>query len=251
MHGCGNDYVYVNGFRETVADPSAVAAAISRPHFGVGSDGLILVLPSERADFRMRMFNADGREGAMCGNGARCVGRFVYEQGLTDRERFTLETGGGIREITLLSREGDAWSVRVDMGAPQAFSREGDFTFVSLGSLHRVYPVADDPFRWTDFDARGGPLCAQADANIEFVQVLSPSLLRMRVFERGSGETLACGSGACACAIAMHALGRIEPTASVEMRGGTVQVDIRETDGHVLLTGPAVTAFSGSWARGG
>ncbi|MDL2317566.1 diaminopimelate epimerase [Eubacteriales bacterium OttesenSCG-928-A19] len=247
MQGAGNDYVYVNGFTERVEDPNALAIAMSEPHFGVGADGLILILPSERADFRMRMFNKDGREGAMCGNGARCVGRFVYEQGLTDRTSFTLETGGGIREIWLDVADGEVRGVRVDMGAPQAYRREKDRAFVSMGSLHMVYRVEEDPFAWKDFDRIGGPMCEAEDANIEYVQVLSPEKLRMRVYERGSGETLACGSGACASAVAMQRDGACDRRVKVEMRGGTLEIELCESDEHVLMTGPAVTVFEGVW----
>lgn len=247
MHGLGNDYIYVNGFAETVEDPNALAIAMSRPHFGVGSDGLILVLPSEVADFRMRMFNSDGSEGAMCGNGARCVGRFVYEQGLTDRTHFTLETGGGVREIWLTLKEGVVQSVCVDMGPPQALQLVDGHAFVSMGSPHMVHIVQEDPFAWREFAQRGRPLCEAEDANIEFVQVLSQDLLRMRVFERGSGETLACGSGACASAVAVHAMGLCLADVRVQMRGGTLAITLRESDGHVLMTGPAETVFDGEW----
>lgn len=246
MHGAGNDYIYINGFVERIEDPAALSVVMSRPHFGVGADGLILILPSEVADFRMRVFNNDGSEGVMCGNGARCVGRFVHAYGLTDKTHFTLETGGGIRDIWL-NMEGDKIaSVCVDMGAPQACRLEGDRTFVSMGNPHLVYQVPDDPFAWEDFDKKGGPICRAEDANIEFVQVL-PDRLRMRVFERGSGETFACGSGACATAVAMHRRGLCGRETDVEMRGGTVQIALREGDEHILMTGPAEIVFEGEW----
>lgn len=247
MHGAGNDYVYINGFSQHVTDPSALAIAMSRPHFGIGSDGLILVLPSERADFRMRMFNSDGSEGLMCGNGARCVGRFVYEQGLTNATRFTLETGGGIRDVRLNMVNGQVESVCVDMGAPQALRTDEGRMFVSMGSPHVVYSVTEDPFAWEDFAARGKPSCEKLDANIEFAQVLAPDSLRVRVYERGSGETLACGSGACASVVAMHAQGLCGRDVQVQMRGGILTIALRESDGHVLMTGPAETVFEGIW----
>lgn len=249
MQGAGNDYVYVNGFVEDVQDPGVLAEAISDRHFGVGSDGLILILPSDKADFRMRMFNADGSEGAMCGNGARCVGRFVYEKGLTDKTAFTLETGGGVREIRLNMLLGKIDSVTVDMGEPVGYAAAPEGARLSMGSDHLVIGVQEDPFAWADGDfvEMGAPLCEKYDANIEFVQVRARGLLRMRVYERGSGETLACGSGACATAVSMHREGYADSTARVQMRGGEVKVAIREEDGHVLMTGPAVTVFEGDW----
>lgn len=248
MHGLGNDYVYVNGFVERVENPGALSVAVSRPHYGIGADGLILVLPSDRADFRMRVFNSDGSEAAMCGNGARCVGRFVFEKGLTDRTRFTLETGGGLREVTLALKAGRVAAVSVDMGAPQAVQALDDaWTYVSMGNPHRVTAVDTDPFAWPDFAALAAPRCAEADANIEYVQCLASDRLRMRVFERGSGETFACGSGACASVVAMHARGLCGPQATVEMRGGCLDISLRAADGHVLMKGPAVTVFEGDW----
>lgn len=247
MHGAGNDYVYVNGFTEQAEDWAALAVAVSQPHFGIGSDGLIVVLPSEVADFRMLMFNNDGSEGVMCGNGARCVGRFVHEYGLTDKTHFTLETGGGIREIWLqLDANGKASTVRVDMGMPQAVELREGCTYVSMGNPHLVYVVQENPFDWEDFRAKGEPLCLAENANIEFVQVLSGDYVRMRVWERGSGETLACGSGACATAVAVAKAGLCGNDMTVEMRGGCVQITL-EADGRVLMTGPANVVFEGEW----
>lgn len=246
MQGCGNDYIYVNGFEETIEDPGALSRRMSAPHFGVGADGLILVLPSDCADFRMRMFNADGSEGTMCGNGARCVGRFVHEQGLTDKTEITLETGGGIRTITLGAMDEDGWSVCVDMGKPQVRKEETDHEFVSMGNGNCIYAINEDPFAWADFDTRGGPLCARYDANIIYAQVLAPDRIRMRVYERGSGETLACGSGACAAVVSLHGKGACANRVSVQMRGGTLDIAINE-HGHVLMTGPAQTVYTGEW----
>jgi len=247
MHGAGNDYIYIDGFAETVRDPAALAEQMSRPHFGVGSDGLILVLPSDKADFRMRMFNKDGSEGPMCGNGARCVGKFCYEHGLTDKTDFTLETGGGIRPIHLHLEAGRVASVTVDMGAPQALKVEDTRTQVSMGSAHAVLFMDDSPFLWPGFEAAGAQLCRDLDANIEFIQVLGADRLKMRVFERGSGETLACGSGACAAVVAAHTAGLCGRRATVVLRGGELYIDWREADGHVLMTGPAETVFEGEW----
>lgn len=249
MHGIGNDYIYINGFVENVDDPSALAIKMSAPHFGVGSDGLILILPSERADFRMRMFNRDGSEGIMCGNGARCVGLFVREHGLTDKNEFTLETGGGIRRIALKMREGSAASVEVDMGPPQDIQKMEDKTLVSMGNPHAVFFVRSDPFAMRNFEAVAQAHCETLHANIEFVQVLSPESLKMRVVELGSGETLACGSGACAALVAASVTGRCGRAATVILRGGELFIDWREEDGHILMTGPAETVFEGEWKR--
>lgn len=251
MHGCGNDYIYINGFCEHVEDPPQLARQMSRAHFGVGADGLILVLPSDCADFRMRMFNKDGSEGVMCGNGARCVGRFVYEQGLTARDSFTLETGGGIRDIRLNLHGGDVRSVCVDMGPVHAFRQEDGRSYVSVGNAHYVFFTEENPFEWDAFDEKAAPVCHATDANIEYVQVCTPQALRMRVFERGSGETFACGSGTCASLYAAYMRGLCAPSASIEMRGGVVRVTYRPSDGHILLDGPAETVFTGEWLDAG
>jgi len=247
MHGAGNDYIYIDGFAEQIHDPSALAEKMSKPHFGVGSDGLILVLPSERADFRMRMFNKDGSEGRMCGNGARCVARFCYEHGLTDKTEFTLETGGGIRPVKLNLEGGRVSSVCVDMGPPQSLKVEAGKTFVSMGNLNVVTLVDANPLLWDDFDRMCEGLCKEYDANIVFTQALGFDRLKMRVFERGSGETLACGSGACGALVAAQTAGACGRKATVVMRGGEVFIQWRESDGHVLMTGPAETVFEGEW----
>lgn len=250
MHGIGNDYIIIDGFAECVENPEALAIAMSKPHFGVGSDGLILVLPSDHADFRMHMFNKDGSEGAMCGNGARCVARFAYEHGLTDKTMFTIETGGGVREAELILENGRVKSVLIDMGAPRSLKVEPGRTMVSMGNPHAVYFMGDDPFTWAEFDRTGERLCAELDANIEFVQVLGPDKLKMRVWERGSSETLACGSGACASLVAAQTAGLTGRRAVVTLRGGELLVHWRESDGHVLMAGPAETAFEGEWKQG-
>lgn len=247
MHGIGNDYIYVDGFTEKIPDPNALSIAMSRPHFGVGSDGLILILPSNVADFKMRMFNSDGREGAMCGNGARCVGKYVYEHGLTDRTAFTLETGGGIRQIKLHLVGLEVRSVTVDMGEPLTLYEEEDKTFVCFGSDHVVLFMQADPFTWEGFAAQGSILCEKYDANIEFVKVISENKLRMRVYERGSGETLACGSGSCASLVAAYTKKLTARSVTVELRGGELQIAWRAEDDHVIMTGPAETVFEGEW----
>lgn len=247
MQGIGNDYVYVDGFRECVKDPSELAVRISDRHFGVGSDGLILVLPSACADFRMRMFNADGSEAEMCGNGARCVGRFVYEHGLTDKTAFTLETGGGVRQIKLHLNDGRVENVTVDMGAPKTLEERDGYTFVSVGNPHAVHFVGFDPFDWKEFDREGERKCLALNANIEFARVLSREKLQMRVYERGSAETLACGTGACATAVAAIAAGLCDRRVEIVLRGGPLSIEWREEDGHILMTGGAVTVFEGDW----
>ncbi|MCL1964894.1 MAG: diaminopimelate epimerase [Firmicutes bacterium] len=247
MHGAGNDYIYIDGFAEKIHDPAALAEKMSKPHFGVGADGLILVLPSENADFRMRMFNKDGSEGIMCGNGARCVARFCYEHGLTDKTEFTLETGGGIRPVRLNLEGGRVSSVCVDMGPVQSLKVEPDQIFVSMGNPHAVVLMDANPFLWNGFEREGSRLCKALDANIEFVQVLGFDRLKMRVFERGSGETLACGTGTCASLVAAHTAGRCGRKATVVVRGGEIFIDWHESDGHVLMTGPAETVFEGEW----
>lgn len=246
MEGAGNDYVYVNALAERVKDAPALAQAMSARHFGVGADGLILILPSDRADFRMRMFNSDGSEGAMCGNGARCVGLYVYAKGLTDQSSFVLESGGSLYPVRVNLRDGAAKSVTVDMGLPQGYRAEEGYTAVSFGSEHNVYLVSENPFEWNDFEVRARPVCEAANANIEYVQPLGSNRVRMRVFERGSGETLACGSGACASVIAMRRQGLCDAGVVVEMRGGEVSIDITKA-GHVLMTGPARIVFEGEW----
>ncbi len=250
MQGIGNDYIYVDGFREHVKDPSALSIRMSDRHFGVGADGLILVLPSKCADFRMRMFNADGSEAEMCGNGARCVGRFVYDHGLTDKTSFTLETGGGIRPITLHLEAGRVQSVTVDMGAPQALEKREGYVYVSMGNPHAVHLVPFDPFAWEAFEREGARLCSTLGMNIEFTKVLSREALQMRVYERGSAETLACGSGACASAAAAMALGLCNQSVTVKLRGGTLLIECRQEDGHILLRGDAVSVYEGDWLLG-
>ncbi len=275
MHGTGNDYVYVDCTRGAIPEPEALARRISDRHFGVGSDGLVLILPGERADFRMRMYNADGSEGLMCGNAARCVGKYVYERGLTGKRDLTLETASGVRSLHLNLREGRVASVRVDMGAPSfraeeipadvsAFAAEEvpeelrtvpleiegrlfRVTCVSMGNPHCV--VFQDGAEEWDIE-HWGPLFENARAfpervNTEFVRVEGRNRLRLRVWERGSGETMACGTGACAALAAAAANGRTERRATVELRGGALDIEWDEKTGHVFMTGPAEFVFEG------
>ena len=271
MQGIGNDYIYVNAFEERVDDPGALSARISDRHFGVGADGLVLICPSGVADFRMRMFNADGSEGDMCGNASRCVGKYVYERGLTDKTRVTLETRAGIRVLELSVEGGVVRSVRVDMGAPKVrceevpcllgtgvvrrapvtvLGRTFEVTPVCTGNPHGVI-LLDEPVE--DFElAKYGPALEThpafpKKANIEFVNVLSQDRLRMRVWERGSGITLACGTGSCAALVAAHLCRACGRRATVVLDGGELVDEWDEATGHVFMTGPAAFVFDGEY----
>ena len=269
MQGIGNDYVYVNAFEERVEDPSALAIAISDRHFGVGGDGLVLICPSDIADFRMRMFNADGSEGDMCGNASRCVAKYVYDRGLTKKSTVTLETPSGIKTLMMTIQDGVVASVRVDMGQPKlrceevpctlgtgivkmapitALGRTFYITPVCTGNPHGVI-VLDEPVEEFDL-AKYGPVleCHPAfpkKANIEFVNVLSTDRLRMRVWERGSGITLACGTGSCAALVACHENGLCGRKATIVLDGGELVDEWDAETGHVLMTGPAAFVFDG------
>lgn len=269
MHGLGNDYIYVDADRFPIADPEAFSIRWSRPHTGIGSDGLILISRSTVADFRMRIFNADGTEAMMCGNGSRCVGKFVYDKGLTDKTDITLETLSGIKRISLLvGADGSVDAATVDMGVPRlanteqvataSGSLEGttltadgqtyEATYVCMGNPHVVIFV--DDLSSVQLSAVGPQLehdgLFPERANIEFVECRPDGSLRMRVWERGSGITQACGTGACATAVAAIVTGRAERTApvSVVMDGGPLTIQWAADD-HILMTGPAETAFEG------
>ncbi len=266
MHGAGNDYIYVDLRREKVPDPAALARAVSDRHTGVGADGLILIAPSEEADFRMIMFNADGSEGEMCGNGIRCIGKYVYDHGLTKKKEIAVETPGGRVELVLHARNGEVREVTVDMGAPRPipksfhvradgvrrFLRErADGTegfVVSMGNPHFVVPV--DSAERAPVAERGPVLEKHPDfpsrVNVEFVEIVGPGHARQRTWERGSGETLACGSGACAVAAALAEHGLTGRRLRVDLRGGTLGIEVAP-DGRLLMTGPAVEIFSGEW----
>ena len=269
MHGAGNDYIYLDATGEMPEDLPELSRRMSDPHFGVGSDGLVAVMTSDIADFRMRMFNSDGSEAEMCGNASRCIAKFVYEKGLTDSETVTLETLAGIKVLHLHVREGVVESVTVDMGAPvlepasvpvqsldpklrlaeeeTVDGRTYRITGVSMGNPHGVIFVdeIDD-----DLVLRQGPLLEEAPifpakANIEFAKVLDRSTIEMRVWERGTGETLACGTGACATAVAAALNGLTGREVDVLLRGGTLHIRWDETDGHVFMTGPAAFICDG------
>lgn len=269
MQGIGNDYIYVNAFEEQVEDPSALAIAISDRHFGVGSDGLVMICPSDVADFRMRMFNADGSEGDMCGNASRCVAKYVYDRGLTNKTTVTLETPAGIKTLMMHVADGRVASVRVDMGKPKVrcedvpctlgtgvvkmapitvLDRTFYITPVCTGNPHGVI-VLEEPVEAFDL-YRYGPVLEThpafpKKANIEFVNVLAPDRIRMRVWERGSGVTLACGTGSCAALVACHENGLCGRKATIVLDGGELVDEWDETTGHVFMNGPAAFVFDG------
>lgn len=241
MQGCGNDYVYLDCFRPEVAafvaqaDLPALAQRISDRHTGIGSDGLVLIMPSQKADIRMRMFNADGSEAEMCGNAARCIARYAYEQGLCGLQ-MTLETKAGIKELSIQTQDGQAMQITVRMGT-------------GTGNPHRVFFVdkpteMDSTFQRLSTDAEYAQL--RKEANIECAYVISRTDIRMRVCERGTGETLACGTGACAVATAAMDRGLTETEVSVELPGGTLQVR-RDQEGVIYLTGPATVVYRGEY----
>lgn len=253
MEGLGNDYIYVDESRFPIPDPSDVSIKLSDRHFGIGADGLVLIGPSQAADFSMRMFNADGSEGLMCGNAARCIGKYVYDMGLTDKRVIDLETASGVRRLNLhLGPDGTVESVTVGMGSYNIVERElvleaagRCFTgmHVDVGNPHFVVFVPDADAE--DVAAVGPLLETQVPGgiNVEFASVRSGGI-RMRVWERGSGITLACGTGACATAAAAFEQGLCEGTCSVLMDGGTLQISIQ--DGTILQRGPASMVFEGS-----
>ena len=258
MHGVGNDYIFVDTALYAIADPEAAAIAWSRPHMGIGSDGLVLIgrSPSPDADFSMRIFNADGSEGMMCGNASRCIGKYVYERGLTRQTRVRLLTASGIKVLELaINADGSVGSVTVDMLAPMLehetqFLNEGeplpDGIFVSMGNPH--YVIFVDDLDSVDVAARGAMLERHPRfperCNIEFAQV-TPGGIRMRVWERGSGITMACGTGACATAVAAAVTGRCGRQSRVVMDGGTLDIEWRASDNHVYLSGPATFVYEG------
>ncbi|KUL20165.1 MAG: Diaminopimelate epimerase [Proteiniphilum sp. 51_7] len=271
MHAAGNDYIYVNLFEEKVENPEELSRRLSDRHFGVGGDGLVLIGPAEQGDFSMRMFNADGSEGLMCGNAARCVGRYLYERGLTNKKEIALQTLSGIKQLwlTIDPASNRVTQIRVDMGPaicngsqlqpPQSLlpemvehplEAEGvtwPVTFVSMGNPHAV--IFTEGIDALDLQLIGSkiehhPLFPQR-TNVEFVEVIARDELRMRVWERGSGETLACGSGACAVLAAAVLTGRADPRALVHLRGGDLQVEWERDQNRVFLTGDAQFVFKG------
>lgn len=271
MHGISNDYVYVNGFKETVANPNEVAIKVSDRHTGIGSDGLVLILPSETCDFRMRMFNADGSEAEMCGNASRCVGKYVYDNGLTTKTSVSLETKAGVKILNLhLGSDGKVETVTVDMGEPildpalvpvvsdlkQVVSQpisvqqtDYKFTAVSMGNPHAVVfleqSVEDFPLEKVGPDFEHHPFFPRR-TNTEFVNIIDRRTLRMRVWERGAGETMACGTGACATAVAAILNGITEREVTIRLNGGDLLIAWDNETNHVFMTGGATTVFTGS-----
>jgi len=265
MHGIGNDYVYVNGFAESLpSDPAALAALAVRVadrHFGIGGDGLILILPSDKADVRMRMFNADGGESEMCGNGVRCVGKYAYDHGLNKSNPLTVETGRGVLSLALQIDGGKVRQVTVNMSQPilelpkipvDAAKLVGpvrDAALVSMGNPHAVFYV--DDVKAIDL-AKLGPAVENHPAfprriNAHWVQVHSPGEVTMRTWERGSGITLACGTGACAVCVAGVRTARTARKILTHLPGGDLRLEWREGDNNVYMTGPAVEVFSGEF----
>ena len=255
MHGCGNDYIYINMMEYEIADPQAAAIAWSDRHKGIGSDGLVLIDKSSmpEADFSMRIFNADGSEAMMCGNASRCIGKYLYERGLTSKTEIRLLTLSGVKTLSLLVNDGIVESVTVDMGEP-VLEKETQFvesrnpgygTFVSMGNPHYVI-FTDD----VDQVGEKGRTLEQHPAfpqrcNIEFAQVQEAGSIRTRVWERGSGITQACGTGACATAVAAALTGKSGRISQIVMDGGTLTIEWREKDNHVYMTGPAAFVFDG------
>jgi diaminopimelate epimerase len=295
MHGCGNDYVYVNGFEHsyTPEEKNQLAIQVSKQHFGIGSDGLIFINPSEIADFEIEMYSADGSRGEMCGNGIRCVGKYVYDYGLTDQKQITVESFGAVKHLTLFEEQGKIVKVRVDMGHPifsapkvpvdpgkaaadgsvsqkakelqkqfpmldedavvgQKLSVNGseyEMICVSMGNPHTV--IFMDEIEDLDLVAMGPGFenhpCFPNRTNTEFVKVIDREHVSMRVWERGSGETLACGTGCCATAVACILAGKTEDQVFVKVLGGELKIEWDREKNLIYMTGPATTVFDGIW----
>ena len=270
MHGCGNDYVYINGFTEKIPQEQKpdFVRYVSDRHFGIGSDGAIFINPAKEADFEMEMYNADGSRSEMCGNGMRCVGKYVYDYGLTDKTEFSVVSAGKIKYLTLTIEDGKAVQIRVNMGEPiltpaeipvvaettpvmnepiTVLDKEYEMTCVSMGNPHAVVFVDDT----ASFPVNEiGPFFENHEkfpnrTNTEFVQVVDRNHINMRVYERGTGETLACGTGCCASVVACILNGLTDDTVYVNVLGGTVLIEWNRTENLVYMTGPAVTVFDG------
>jgi len=275
MHGLGNDYVYIDGINQYIENESSLAQFVSDRHFGIGSDGLILICQSDIADFKMRMFNSDGSEAEMCGNGIRCVGKFVYDKGLTNKTIISVETLAGIKilELNISTKDKKVETVKVDMGEPiliadkipvvvskmstngkfvkglklKADDKEFEFSCVSMGNPHAITVVED--VKNFDVEKYGKILeinkVFPRKTNVEFIQIVDDENINMRVWERGAGETLACGTGACATAVACILNGFTKRHCFVKLLGGTLEINWNEADNHVYMIGPATTVFEG------
>ncbi len=269
MEGCGNDYIYVNGFTNKIDNPNKLSEFISNRHFGIGSDGLIIINPSDKADFRMNMYNADGSEGKMCGNGIRCVAKYVYDNKMTDKTVITVETLSGIKTLVLNIENDTVQTVRVDMGAPITEAKEipvisdkktvideavliddkeYKITCVSMGNPHAVIFVDDTDH--LDIEHIGPqfenhPMFPDK-INTEFIQIIDRNTIKMRVWERGSGETMACGTGACASVVACVLNGLTDCRVTVKLLGGDLFIEYNEEENTVYMTGPARVSFTGN-----
>lgn len=269
MQGLGNDYIYINCTKgyESIENPGELSKKLSDRHFGIGGDGIILICDSDLADFKMRMFNKDGSESEMCGNGIRCVGKYVYDFGLTKKNNITIETLAGIKNLKLNISKGKVESVCVDMGEPildpnkiplkcdnnkniielNLLDNKFIFHCVSMGNPHAITVIDDIK----NFDVNKFGKLVESDyhfpkkTNVEFIQILDTNNIKMRVFERGSGETLACGTGACASVVSCVLNGLTERKVKVNLLGGFLDIEYNESDNHVYMTGPAVTVFKG------
>ena len=269
MHGAGNDYVYIDAINQKIENREELARFVSERHFGIGSDGLILICESKVADFKMQMFNNDGSEAEMCGNGIRCVGKYVYDKGMTDKDVITVETLAGIKVLKFIIKNGKVEKVKVDMGEPileaekipvisnenpvmnlnlQVEDKRFKFTCVSMGNPHAITFIKE---MVDDFEVqRYGKIIEISKefpqkTNVEFINIIDKNNIKMRVWERGSGETLACGTGACASTVAAILNGYTERNVKVELIGGILEIEWNKEDNHVYMTGPATTVFDG------
>ena len=269
MHGLGNDYVYMDAINQKIENRSDLAKVVSNRHFGIGSDGLILICKSNVADFRMQMFNSDGSEAEMCGNGIRCVGKFVYDKKMTNKDTVTIETLAGIKTLKLTIKNGKVEKAKVDMGKPileperipvisegnpvknlnlKLVDRDFKFTCVSMGNPHAISFIDEDV---KDFELEKYGKLAEINqvfpkkTNVEFINIVDENNIKMRVWERGAGETLACGTGACASVVASILNGYTERFVTVELLGGNLEIEWSKDDNHVYMTGPATTVFEG------
>lgn len=272
MHGLGNDYVYLDCTKNSIPDNiEDLARFVSNRHFGIGSDGLILICKSDICDFKMKMYNLDGSEAGMCGNGIRCVGKFVYDKGLTDKQNITIETLAGIKTLELNIVSGKVETVKVDMGEPileakkipvkldvkepkevrdlqiTALDKTFKFTCVSMGNPHAVAIVEN--VKEFDVEKYGSILEVDSHfpekANIEFIEIVNKNTVKMRVWERGSGETFACGTGACAVMVACNLNGLVDDKVTIQLLGGELEIKWDKSNNHVYMTGPATTVFEG------